>query len=437
VQAGGHVPLSAAAILATLAAGLAGPASTSAWTKPRTLVAAASPDALGAGLVQSPDGTATDAFSVTEHGGIRLFPARGGSSFEAPVYVPGSRPLRNGLLPPPFSVALGDGGSAAVVWVDQIDEAGGDRPCLCAVRAATRAPREPFGPMQTLVRARQDMSLPQVASVPQSGATAVWRQGGVERWARSSGTGFGRPHSLPGAQWTVLSAVAGRPEIYFLGGELGEEEIYEGSLPLHRPRFLGPVPAPEVGPGETKLAADSHGDLIAVGAESRLKVSYRRTGRHLGRPRTLAHLGEGDSCSVAATMNVRGEALVAWACSSGRSFGESGEAVLLGPGGRLLAASRRRTVAGAPVIALGPRGDALVAWELSAAHGIVVATQQRRGRSFGPDRPILRARDAESIEDLSLAIDGRTGLALWTDDVPLPGPERRLERVRVASTTLE
>jgi hypothetical protein len=428
------------ALAAAVPACAATPASALRWSKPRTLLAAASPDGLGAGLAQSPDGNIVEAFSATDHGGIRLYPWRGASSLGAPVPVPGSRPGVADILPPVVGVALGDEGTAAVAWVRQIEEGNEEHECLCALRAAIRPAQGTFAPAQTVSPlAREEIASVQTVIGAHGRVTLLWNVGSAERWSETSGTRFGKPQPMDDFDSALLSTVAGRPEIYFLpeGGEPNREQVFAGPLPLRSRRLLGQVPGETVEPDGETLAADPRGDLVVVGVEDDLKVAYRLAGRRLARPRRLARLGEDNLCEVNATMNARGEALLAWGCNSATSFTGPGQAVLLSRGGRVLATSRRRSVAGPPAIALDPNGNALVAWELPAGRGVLVATQQRNGRRFGPVRPVLRDRDVEAIHDLSLAIRGRRALALWKDSVPVPHRERWLERARIATTTLE
>lgn len=216
-----------------------------------------------------------------------------------------------------------------------------------------------------------------------------------------------------------------------------------------RPRLLDPRFRPRARTYSTllDLAGSSTGHAIAVVGRSGSGPSFstdllavtRRPGRSFGRPVRIT--SDSDAVSVAAAVNARGEMLVAWGDSI---YNEDIHVRMRARDGRwgptqAIRRAKRGNFGNVLDAALGPRGQALVAWASSYAGaddyapGPVQASLKPRGRPFSPAFSLGTAAAGSGDEVAPVfttyASDGRAVMA-WTDS-------RRRGNVRALAATIE
>ena len=437
------------AAIALLAFGSAS-ATAGRWHRPVTVSDDGVPDRLDdfPGFVSSPDARHVALVTLREHKGIVVYPVlrsgrlRRGSFLpmskdaDYPWQVAQAEQAAHGQYP---DAAINDSGVVAVAWRRQgAGSIGNDEgSCGCAIRVdvgtagghfssilLTQAGRAvlgvqttPIGQVQVLWEA-SDRRHVILATIDKPWRTATERAILPETPPGEAGEG------LFGAEAFLIDD-AGHPQVVFARSTAGVRTVLLAEEPFNVALPTGLSWPPEEGVGEPgwSLLSDGHGLAMAVVENVRrnaLEVATpdRAGGSHALHRVSRLVLGKHARpvrCGLAAAMNARGEALVAWTCLPSASGSEVIRAALLDPEGHVIAMSRPESGF------FGNDSEAAVAFD-DAGRGVVAREEQPyasifldRGH-FSRWRPLPHGpNESQPTVQVAVTTSG-VGLATWVEE---------------------
>jgi hypothetical protein len=285
------------------------------------------------------------------------------------------------------------------------------------------------------------------AEITSSGRAGVlWEVDGRREFAETTQAGtFLRPQRIRwGGYSAALNLVDGTFQVFLTAPEQTEgptsnplTSVFATKLPFKHRALVATLPSlKDIVDVGTVLVSDGHDELLVSTdwEPGEVRAAYRRAGHAFGPTRTIARMvpPESGGCVLSATMNSRGEALAAWACSPsyGQAGGppEFGQAALFGHEGRLRALSPQlHVISGYPGVALDSQGRALAAWENTKAR--LMSLTGSRGRFAASTATLARGGCGPSC---TVAIaPGAIGLASWPDRSPAGSPVFRVARIHL------
>jgi hypothetical protein len=333
-----------------------------------------------------------------------------------------STPGTDALVP---VVAVDPRGDAMAVWAQSMNK-------HWTVLAAKRTASRPWSPPRAISSDTNDAASPQVATDAAGNAVAVWQwfdgQNSIiqsaaydirkARWSGPTNLSLsGRDSVAPRlavddkgdavAVWTTLS---------FAGWTVEAATRSAGGAWEKASDIITPV----AGTASPTVAIDASGDVVVVWAATTgtawvVQASYRPSGGSWSAPADLSEPDRTESITPQVAIDQDGQAEVVWSGSSGGNpvIEQSARSA-----GGAWATARVISPAGvasvAPLISIGPSGDAAVVWTSSGKFGLVVtAAYRRKGGDWGPAVSVSGASSGPLSP--SVAVDGHGNVVVaWT-----------------------